>query len=259
MTPLADTHVHLLAGRDDGPRSADEALAMCRMLAAEGARSATALAHQNPGYPENTAAALRAAAAELAAAVRAAGVPLAVYPTGEVMLGADTVNEWRAGHLLSVGDAGKYLLVEMPHGVFLDPRPAAAELGRLGVKLILAHAERYDELLHDPHLTAECIAAGCLVQVTAEAVAEFADRDAAALRHWATCGMIHLLGSDGHRLDRRPPRLQAGYKVLERWVGTAAAERVGGIWGGAVLQGLSVRPPPPKPPVRNWFTRLFGG
>ena len=51
MVPLADTHVHLLAGRDDGPRTADEALAMCRMLAAEGARAATALAHQHPDYP----------------------------------------------------------------------------------------------------------------------------------------------------------------------------------------------------------------
>lgn len=259
MTPLADTHVHLLAGLDDGPRSDDEALAMCRMLVSEGVRSATALAHQNPGYPDNTADALRAAAGTLAAELKAQNVPLTVYPTGEVMLGAETTAEWKAGRLMSVGGANRFLLVEMPHGVFLDPRPTAAELRPLGVRLVLAHAERYDELLHDPQLTAECIAAGCLVQVTAEAFAEMADRDAAALRHWATCGMVHLLGSDGHRLDRRPPRLRAGYRVLERWVGTAAAERIGGIWGNAVLQGLTVNPPPPKPPTRSWFTRLFGG
>ena len=55
MTPLADTHVHLLAGRDDGPRTMDEAVAMCRMLVAEGVRHATALAHQNDDYPENDA------------------------------------------------------------------------------------------------------------------------------------------------------------------------------------------------------------
>ena len=54
MTPLADTHVHLLAGLDDGPQTADEAVAMCRMLVAEGARHATALAHQNEHYPDNT-------------------------------------------------------------------------------------------------------------------------------------------------------------------------------------------------------------
>ena len=70
MVPLADTHVHLLAGRDDGPRDAAEALAMCRMLVAEGARSATALAHQNTTYPANTPDALRAAAVELKAALK---------------------------------------------------------------------------------------------------------------------------------------------------------------------------------------------
>jgi protein-tyrosine phosphatase len=260
MLPLSDTHVHLLAGLDDGPRSDDEALALCRMLVAEGANAATALAHQNPSYPENTAARLTAASARLADQLRAANVPLTVYPVGEVMLSSDTVAEWKSGRLQSFAGSGKHLLVEMPHGVFLDPRGVAAELRRLGVRPVIAHAERYDPLLHDPHLTVECIAAGCLIQVTAEAFAEFADRDAAALRHWARHGMIHLIGSDGHRLDRRPPRLRAGYRVLERWVGVAAAERIGGIWGGAVLQGLSVNPPPPKPPARKgWFTRLFGG
>ena len=64
MTPLADTHVHLLAGLDDGPPTADVALAMCRMLVAEGARHATALAHQNHGYPHNSADRLRTSAAE---------------------------------------------------------------------------------------------------------------------------------------------------------------------------------------------------
>jgi protein-tyrosine phosphatase len=229
------------------------------MLVAEGAGSAAALAHQNPSYPENTPARLVEATQRLSEALRVAKVPLSVYPTGEVMLSAETAADWSAGKLLSIGNAGKHLLVEMPHGVFLDPRPVVAELKSRGIRLVLAHAERYDPLLHDPHLTAECIVAGCLIQVTAEAFAEFDGRDAAALRHWATCGMIHLLGSDGHRLDRRPPRLRAGYRVLERWVGSAAAERIGGIWGGAVLQGLAVYPPPPKAPTRTWFSRLFGG
>ena len=34
---LADTHVHLLAGLDDGPDTPAEAVAMCRFLVAEGA------------------------------------------------------------------------------------------------------------------------------------------------------------------------------------------------------------------------------
>src|SRR5436305_13083685 len=107
MLPLIDTHVHLLAGRDDGPPTADEAVAMCRMLVAEGARTAAALAHQNPDYPDNTPAALRTATADLAAALAAEKIPLAVHPTGEVMLAADFPARLAAGDYLTVADRGR--------------------------------------------------------------------------------------------------------------------------------------------------------
>jgi protein-tyrosine phosphatase len=259
MTPLADTHVHLLAGRDDGPLTPDEAGAMCRMLVAEGARHATALAHQNEQYPENTADQLRAAAAELVGYLAARKIPLSVYPTGEVMLSPTTVEDWQAGRLLSVGDRKQWLLVEMPHGAFVNLLPVAEALRPLGIRPIVAHAERYPQLLDDPGLTAAWIEAGCLIQVTARALAEpWSAEMEQSLRRWVTGGFVHLLGSDGHGIDRRRPVLAAGFSRLTKWAGRVAAERIAGLWGVAVLQGLPVVVPPPKAPSRSWFTRLFG-
>lgn len=259
MTALADTHVHLLAGRDDGPLTSDEAVAMCRMLVAEGARHATALAHQNDQYPDNSANQLRAAAAELTAYLAAKQIPLSVYPTGEVMLSPATLDDWRSGHLLSIGDRKQWLLVEMPHGRFLDLLPVAESLRAEGIRPVVAHAERYAELLDDHGLTARWIEAGCLIQVTARALAEPWDLHAElALKRWVSGGFVHLIGSDGHGIDRRRPLLAAGYQRLVKWAGRAAAERIGSLWGVAVLQGLPVKVPPPKPPSRSWFTRIFG-
>jgi protein-tyrosine phosphatase len=259
MTPLADTHVHLLAGLDDGPESADEAMAMCRMLVAEGARHATALAHQNSVYPENTRDHLVSSAAELAKVIAAAKLPLSVYPTGEVMLSPNTIDEWHAGRLLSIGDRKQWLLVEMPHGLFVDALPLAAQLQPLGVRLVIAHAERYPELLEDPALTAKWIAAGCLIQVTASSLAEPEDAwNEKALKRWVRGGFVHLLGSDGHGIDRRRPVLAEGFQRLVDWAGNRTAERIAGHLGIAVLQGLPVTVPPPQPPSRSWFTRLFG-
>lgn len=260
MTPLADTHVHLLAGLDDGPPTPDTALAMCRMLVSEGARHATALAHQNPHYPDNTADFLRAAAAELAAALRETQIPLSVYPTGEVMLSENTLAEWRRGRLLSVGDHKRWLLVEMPHNVFLNVLPLAGALRSEGAGLIIAHAERYPELLDDPDLARQWIEAGCLIQVTAKALAEpWEPGVERALRAWAQGGFIHLLGSDGHGIDRRRPQLAAGFERLAKWVGRAHAEQIACTRGAAVLQGKPVTVPAPRPPRRSWFSRLFGG
>lgn len=259
MTPFADTHVHLLAGLDDGPPTADVALAMGRMLVSEGARHATALAHQNPGYPANDADRLRSAAAALSAALAEKKVPLAVYPTGEVMLSQNTLYEWRAGKLLSVGDHKQWLLVEMPHDGFLDAVPLAEALRPEGVRLIIAHAERYSELLDDLALTQRWIEAGCLIQVTARALAEpWEPGFETALKRWAKGGFIHLLGSDGHGIDRRRPVLAAGFGRLAQWVGRSHAARIAGTWGTAVLQGKPVTVPAPRPDGRTWFSRLFG-
>jgi protein-tyrosine phosphatase len=259
MLPSADTHVHLLAGLDDGPRDADEARAMARMLVAEGCRFATALAHQNHHFPDNTADRLKAAAADLAAQLAAHKIPLTVYPSAEVMLGPDTLAEWRASKLLSLGGHGKHLLVEMPHEAFLDVRPLAAEFRATGVRLVVAHAERYSELLHDPGLTEAVIDAGCLIQVTAGELADPPSAaDGRALKDWATRGVIHLLGSDGHRLGGREPRMRAGVEALAKWAGRAAADRIAGIWGAAVLQGNAVNPPRPVARPRSWFGKLFG-
>lgn len=259
MSSLADTHVHLLAGLDDGPPTPDVALAMCRMLVSEGVRHATALAHQNRDYPDNTPDQLRASAAALAALLAQKKIPLSVHPTGEVMLSHNTAYEWRAGQLLSVGDHRQWLLVEMPHGDFLDVLPLAESLAPDGVRLIIAHAERYDPLLDDLALTQRWIEAGCLIQVTARALAEPWDEHfERALKRWAKGGFIHLLGSDGHGIDRRRPHMAAGFKRLVKWVGRSHATQIASVWGAAVLEGKPVQVPLPYPVGRSWFSRLFG-
>ena len=55
MIPLVDIHCHLLAGLDDGPRTDEDALEMCRIAYEDGTRIIAAGAHQNEHYPENTA------------------------------------------------------------------------------------------------------------------------------------------------------------------------------------------------------------
>jgi len=203
---------------------------------------------------------LRLAANDLVARLKDDRTPLVVCPSGEAMLGPHLLADWHAGRVLTLGDREQFLLVEMPHGQFLDVRPFAAQFAALGIRLVIAHAERYPELLHDPGEIEALIAAGCLVQVSANELADpTSTRDEAALRDWSRRGIIHLLGSDGHNLTYREPRLKAGVEALARLGGRAAAERAASVWGPAVLQGLPVEIPPPLAKPRTWFGRLMGG
>ncbi|CAN5380903.1 tyrosine protein phosphatase [soil metagenome] len=260
MLPPVDTHVHLLAGLDDGPRDADEALAMARMLVADGVRTATALAHQNDLYPDNTPENLLNAAAAFEAKLKEKEIPLHVVPTGEVMLTPDLVERFNAGRFLTYGNKGKYLLVEMPHAIFVDPLPIAAQLRPKGVRLVIAHAERYPELLYGGPLVERWIAAGCLIQVTSRELAEPSNpAGAKVLKDWITRGIVHMLGTDGHRLDMRQPRMKAGVDAVRKWAGDGVADRISNLWASSVMQGRAVNPPPPVQIKKSWFGKLLGG
>jgi protein-tyrosine phosphatase len=254
MIPLVDTHCHLLAGLDDGPRTWDDALAMCRIAQREGTQLIAATAHQNERWSEVTPERIRAATAHLAGLLQGAGIPLTVLPSAEVTAHADMDTAWEQGRLLSVGDRKRYLLVEMPGRLVVDLLPTVERLGERGVRVILAHPERYPEWLHEAGPLEELIRAGCLVQVSSGSVTEpRTPADRRALRSWFRRGCVHLLGSDGHSPRRRTPRMAEAYEQIGRWVGTAAADRICGTNGVMVLQGLPLRVGEPRPKRAWWF------
>jgi protein-tyrosine phosphatase len=254
MIPLIDMHCHLLAGLDDGPSTQEEALAMCRLAYDDGTRMAAATAHQNEDWPEVTPERIRLAWDRLVQALREAEIPLAVFPCAEVMVQPDIESAWVKGRLLSVADGRRYLLIEMPHGCFLDLEATVRGLVAQGVRPILAHPERQEELLHEAGQIERLIEAGCLVQVNAGSVAQPHSRaDAKALKDWFQRGIVHCLGSDGHSPRRRPPLMAAAYRQIQQWAGHAVADRVCSTFGMAILQGLPLRLPKPGPRRSNWF------
>ena len=258
MMPLVDMHCHLLAGLDDGPRTEEEALAMCRIAYEEGTRAIAAGAHQKGRWEEVTPDRIRQAAGQLAGRLREMGLALTVFPCAEVMAHPEIETSWHNGELLSVADRGQYLLVEMPLNLFIDLSGLAVRLRRAGVRPILAHPERCAALLHDEGVIEQLIAAGCLVQVSSGSVAAPASRqDELALRAWFQRGVVHLIGSDGHSPTRRPPRLAEAYRRIARWAGAAVADRVCSTNGLAVFQGLPLRVRRPEPPRRRWLAMFW--
>lgn len=259
MPPLVDIHVHLLAGLDDGPKSPADALAMCKIMVEEGIGFAGALAHQNDDYPNNSPDKIRAATAALAEQLQTNGVALEVRPNAEVMVGIEMLNQLGRGELMTIGDTGKYMLIEMPHGLCVELKWLVQELDDRNIRPILGHAERSPEVLHDAGRAEALIQAGCLLQVSSKSITDPPSRqDAVAIKSWFQRRMVHVLGSDGHSPRRRPPVMAAAYRQVEKWVGPAEAQRIASTNGIAILGGRPVDVPAPLPPPRRWFSWLSG-
>src|SRR6478672_10637368 len=72
----ADIHCHCLPGLDDGPRSPDDALALCRALVDDGITTCIATPHQLGAYAgRNEAATVRSAVASLNRSLVANQIP----------------------------------------------------------------------------------------------------------------------------------------------------------------------------------------
>jgi protein-tyrosine phosphatase len=258
MIPLVDIHCHLLAGLDDGPRTWDDALAMCRIAYQEGTQLVAATAHQNERWNQVTPERIRAAVQQLSQLLQRANIPLSVVPCAEITAHPDMETAWEKGQLLSVADRKQYLLVEMPQQLFVDLAPTVQRLQQFDLRVILAHPERHSELLHEAGRIEELIENGCLVQVSSGSVTDPPTSAAGrALRNWFQRGCVHLLGSDGHSPRRRPPRMADAYQQISYWAGTATADRVCSTNGLAVLQGLPLQVAAPRRKRAAWFLRFW--
>jgi len=257
MIPLVDIHCHLLTGLDDGPRTVEDSVEMCRMAWAEGTRVVAATAHLGERWPRATPDRIRTATQRLATELKKIDLGLTVYPSAEVDVRPGMEEMWRQGELLGVADRNAYLLIELPMNVFVDPRDTVRGLVELGVRPILAHPERYAELLHQQGRLEELIRLGCLVQVSSDSItAPTRPENGRALKRWVRRGMVHLVGSDGHSPRSRPPRMAAAYRTIAGWAGADVADKLCGLNGLAVLEGRPLRVPAPKPPKKGWFSRF---
>jgi protein-tyrosine phosphatase len=258
LLPLTDIHCHLLAGLDDGPRTDADALAMCRLAYDRGTRHVTALAHQNEDWPGNTPDRIRTAARRLADQLRAEQIGLAIHASAEVMVHAELEETMAAGELLTLADRGQYLLIELPHSLFLDLRELVTNLVERGVRPVLAHPERQPELLHGMVELPRLIRAGCLLQVNAGSVTQPANSDfQRKLRSWFQRDWVHLIGSDGHSLRRRPPLIDDAYRQIANWATQTTADRICSTNGLAILSGLPLTIRKPERPKRRWLARLL--
>ena len=73
--------------------------------------------------------------------------------------------------------------------------------------------ERYPYVTEDPTLLYQWVSAGALAQINASSLIR-SGQTAKMLQKYIRWNLVHLLASDAHSVDHRPPNLKDGYKAL---------------------------------------------
>ena len=221
---MIDLHCHILPGVDDGARTLEDAVAICRMAAADGCHAMIATPHQRRDlWWNDDVERLRRLARELQAKVReAVGPEFQVLLGGEVHVDREVLSELErlpGGSILTLAGS-RWLLLE------LDGRGSPDEAVHLvhettiaGWRPILAHPEVIPWLAPDLDLLAHLVRMGATLQLTAMSVTgDFGRRPMEDSHRMLEAGLVHFVASDAHDTRRRPPGLRrACLMIASRW------------------------------------------
>ncbi len=227
--PMVDIHSHVLPGLDDGPRSMDESLQMCELYVAQGVATVVATPHMCNGlFDEVTAEMVKHGAEGLAEACRKRGLELAIIPGGEVHLQPELVKMLDAGAELTLGDSGRYMLLELPNQIVPRIERLVFELALRGITPVLAHPAHNMDFRRSPGRLAELVECGCLVQVSADCLLGAFGRAARrAAERFVRSDLVHVVASDAHSASgRRRPQFDDAAQLLGGMVGEDRACRL---------------------------------
>lgn len=223
-----DIHCHCLPGVDDGPATISESLSLCRALVDEGVTTVIATPHQLGRFSDhNEAKHIREQVAALNDQLESSGIGLKVIPGGDVRVDERICRLIETDRILTLADGGKYILLELPHEIFIDIEPLLAELSTLGIRAIISHPERHHVIAEHPSVLLRWLARSAYIQVTcASLLGDFGPMAQQMAWHFLTLGWVCFVATDAHDLDGRRPRMKTSYRRISTKLGEETANRV---------------------------------
>lgn len=234
---MIDLHCHLLPWIDDGAESLEMALEMARIAAADGIGTIACTPHIYPGLYDNSASGISIAVTRMQRELDEAGIALRLEVGADVHLARDLANAVAQGRVPTLAGS-RYLLLEPPHHTappgFED---AAFELMTAGLVPVITHPERLS-WINEHYAVFERLAdRGVWMQVTAGALT---GRFGRRVKYWGERfvgeGRCHIIATDAHHPQRRPPLLGEARDAAARLVGAAEADNMVRLRPQAVLE-----------------------
>jgi len=222
---FTDVHCHCLPGLDDGPIDVSEAILLCQALVDDGITHVVASPHQLGRFDGRCDPHIvRRTAKQLCQILHERGVTLTILPGADVRLDERIPQLLESDRILTVGDGHRYLLLELPHEVFIDPLMLLKRLDEMGVTAVITHPERHDFLACNP----DCVSRWsdyrpCLQITAASLTGDFGRQCEEAAWTFLQADLPAVVATDAHDTSARAPRMTAAYQRLSHRLGRSAA------------------------------------
>lgn len=214
---LADIHIHLLFGVDDGAQDEDEMHAILDAGYQTGTRVLCCTPHFHPGYFGDNYDKVTAAFESLSSYAKKKYPDLALYLGNELRYEPECISWLRQGVCRTVNST-RYVLVDFSESASEKViRNGLHELLNAGYIPILAHVERYRSLHGKIPVIQSFWHDGVVIQADTQSLfRRFGLLVQRQCRKLLSLGLIDLFSSDAHNCTSRPPEMLGCFNYLNK-------------------------------------------
>lgn len=234
---IIDVHAHILPEVDDGAEDMDETNLMLQCAYAQGIRGIIATPHYVERHNLADADAIRESVKLVQIAAKNIAPDFYIYPGQEIFYFDGIAEALRSGKALTLADT-RYVLIEFSVSIsYQDIVKAVRRLTQARYIPVLAHIERY-RCLRNVGRVEELIQAGAYMQMNYASLTGMRHvGDRRWCRKMILAGRIHLLGTDMHRMDYRPPNVREAVEWLYKKVEPPYPEQLMRLYPEILLSG----------------------
>jgi len=227
MGPCIDIHCHIMPGVDDGSPDMKTSLEMLRIAVSEGTENIILTPHHKPMHRNLTPVRMKAHRDQLQQAATDAGIKVRLFTGNEIYYSDETQRELEEG-LISPLASSDYVLVEFhPTENYKNIHNAMYKVQSVGYMPILAHVERYSDIVDHPKYVDELIDMGCYIQENAGSIM---GRYGLGIKHFTRSLLksqkVHFVATDAHDAGKRSPKLSECRRFVEGKYGEGYANDI---------------------------------
>lgn len=208
MQPSIDIHCHVMPGVDDGSPNVETSLKMLEIAEKNGITHMILTPHHKPMHhnvsPEHN----EVYRTNLQNQAKALGYKIKLFSGNEIYYSEKTLDELDLGNVCPLAESD-YVLVEFhPTNPYKAIHNAVYHIQGAGFIPIIAHVERYSDIVSHPSYVEDLINMGALIQVNASSVM---GKYGFGIRHFSKKLLkkrwVHFIASDAHDTKTRAPEL----------------------------------------------------
>ena len=227
MQTCIDIHCHVMPGVDDGSPDMETSLKMLQIAEKDGIVAMILTPHHKPMHHNVSPAHNASYKDSLKSKAKDLGLKIKLYSGNEIYYSEKVLEELEEGKICTLAGSD-YVLVEFhPTNPYKAIHNAVYQLLGAGYIPIIAHVERYSDIVSHPSYIEELIGMGCYIQVNASSVmGKYGFGIAHFTKKLLKKHLVHFVATDAHDTNKRAPHLQGCRNYVDKKIGADYGQRI---------------------------------